>query len=278
LRHLHSVLAPSVPLVLWDNGSRDDTVAAVQATYPDVIVQHHSENLGVAAGRNAAAALAIARLDPTHLVFLDNDVRVEPGFVDALLAPFVRDARVGQTQAKLRFLDDPQRLNDGGGCRINFVLGSTEPVGYGELDRGQYDAIRPCVACGGAMMVRRDVFEELGGFDTDFGATGPEDLDFSLRLAKAGYRALYVPAAVAYHEVSHTYGRGYGEHYARLKARNWLRFLRRHASPVQQVGFFAIGAPYRAARLIVREGRRRNLGAIRGALRGLLDFVRAGRA
>jgi GT2 family glycosyltransferase len=60
-------------------------------------------------------------------------------------------------------MHDRARLNDGGGARINYLLWRTTPVGYGELDRGQYDRVRECVSCGGAMMVRRDVFEELGG-------------------------------------------------------------------------------------------------------------------
>jgi GT2 family glycosyltransferase len=274
LEHLYADSAVPFRVLVWDNGSGDGTIEAVRAAYPEVVGHQHSENLGVAGGRNAAAKLAIRRLDPTHLLFLDNDIVVEPGFVSGLLEPFLSDDRVGQTQAKLRFMGDRERLNDGGGCRISFVLGRTVPVGYGEIDRGQYDAVTPCVACGGAMMVRRELFEQLGGFDTGYGHAGPEDLDFSLRLAKAGHRALYAPAAVGYHEVSHTYGKGYGEQYARLKARNWFRFMRRHASVAQQLGFFLVGAPYRVARLVVREARRRNLGAIRGLVRGAIDSVR----
>ena len=94
---------------------------------------------------------------------------VEPDFVSALFQPFLDDETVGQTQAKLRFMDDKRRLNDGGGCNINFVLGQTVPVGYGEIDKGQYDTVKECVACGGAMMIRADLFQQIGGFDSGFG-------------------------------------------------------------------------------------------------------------
>lgn len=278
LRCLASLLAsegPPFQTVLWDNGSQDGTAQAVRAAFPEVLVHRHPSNLGVASGRNAGAELALKTWNPTHLLFLDNDMLVERGFVGALLKPFSEDNRVGQTQAKLRFMHDRDRLNDGGGAQISFLLWRIRPVGYGEIDRGQHDTIRRCTACGGAMMVRSDIFQQLGGFDPKFDPFGPEDLDFSLRLQEADYQALYVPQAVAYHVVSHTFGQGYGEDYARHKARHWFTFMRRHASPFQQLGFFLVGAPYLAIRVILREGRKGNLGALRGLARGILDSSRA---
>lgn len=263
-----------VRILVWDNGSSDGTAAAIEQEFPQVTVHAHPNNLGVAMGRNEAARLAVELFQPAFLLFLDNDMLVEPGFVAALQRPLLQDERVGQTQAKLRFMHDRARLNDGGGARINYLLWRATPVGYGELDRGQYDDVRECISCGGAMMVRTALFEELGGFDLTFNPFGPEDLDFSLRLQKAGYKALYAPQAVAYHTVSHTFGEGYSEAYARHKSRHWFHFMRRHASPLQQLGFFVLGAPYLAVQVILREGRRGNLGAIRGLLQGLLDLVR----
>jgi GT2 family glycosyltransferase len=261
------------PVLLWDNGSEDSTAESIRAEFPYVRVHEHPANLGVASGRNAAAALARELYDPRFLLFLDNDILVEAGFVQALKRVFDDNSRLGQAQAKLRLMDDRMRLNDGGGARVNFLLWQISPVGYGELDAGQYDIVKPCICCGGAMMVRAEVFRELGGFDTLFDPFGPEDLDFSLRLQKAGYGALYVPQAVAYHKVSHTFGEGYSEEYARHKSRHWFHFMRRHASPLQQLGFFLLGAPYLAVRVAVREGSKGNLGAVRGLFRGILDLV-----
>ncbi len=278
LRCLSSLLpskGPPFKVVLWDNGSEDGTAEAVRNAFPEVLIHHHASNLGVASGRNAAAELAITTFNPTHLLFLDNDMLLEPNFVNALLQPFLQDKNVGQTQAKLRFVHDRERLNDGGGAQINFLLWQITPIGYGEIDHGQYDISRKCIACGGAMMVRTDVFQLLGGFDAIFDPFGPEDLDFSLRLQKAGYSALYVPHAVAYHVVSHTFGKGYSETYARHKARHWVQFMRRHASLVQQLGFLFLGAPYLTVRVIVREGRKGNLRAFYGLIQGLLDFCKS---
>ena len=257
-------------VLIWDNNSRDDTLAAIKETFPDVSTHYSQSNLGVAGGRNASGTMAIRELGATHLLFLDNDIEVEAGFVKALYEPFEADAGLGQTQAKLRFMHDRGLINDGGGARISFVFWRVKPVGFGEPDRGQYDAPRPCISCGGAMMVRSDVFQQLNGFDPLFGPFGPEDLDFSLRLQKAGYKALYTPKAVGYHQVSHTYGEGYSEEYARHKSRHWLLFMRRHASPGQKIAFYLVGAPILAVQVFIREARRGNLRAFRALIQGLL--------
>jgi GT2 family glycosyltransferase len=257
-------------VLVWDNNSRDDTIAAIQETFPDVLTHFSQSNLGVAAGRNASATIAICELGATHLLFLDNDIEVETGFVRALYEPFEADTCLGQTQAKLRFMHDRSLINDGGGARISFVFWRVKPVGFGEPDRGQYDAPRPCISCGGAMMVRSDIFQQLNGFDPLFGPFGPEDLDFSLRLQKAGYKAMYTPRAVGYHQVSHTYGEGYSEEYARHKSRHWLLFMRRHASAGEKIAFYLVGAPILAVQVFIREARRGNLRAFRGLIQGLL--------
>ena len=274
LESLHASWERPSEVLVWDNGSKDGTAEAIAEAFPGVLIHSHDSNLGVASGRNAAAGLARDTFEPTHLLFLDNDMALEPGFVAALLRAFEEGPDVGQVQAKLLFMHDRSLINDGGGCRINFLTGETVPVGFNEVDRGQHDTVKPCISCGGAMMVRAEVFEELGGFDKRFDPFGPEDLDFSLRLQKAGYRALFSPEAVAYHAVSHTFGAGYSEDYARHKARHWISFLRRHGSPLQKLGFYLLGAPYLVVKVTVREARRGNLSAVRGIFRGILDFSR----
>ena len=262
-----------VRVLVWDNGSSDGTVEAVRERFPDVLVHRSDENLGVASGRNAGAALAMDTWSPDFLLFLDNDLELEPEFVTELEAVLRDRPNVGQVQAKLRFMHDRTLINDGGGCRINFLTGDTVPVGIHEVDEGQHDRVKACISCGGAMMVRAELFEALGGFDSTFDPFGPEDLDFSLRLQEAGFEALFIPTAVAYHIVSHTYGSGYSAEYARHKARHWVTFLNRHGTWYQKVGFYVLGAPYVVARLLVREGRRGNLGAVAGIVRGLVDKV-----
>lgn len=268
-----------VRFLVWDNGSNDGTADAIRERYPEVHVHWNPVNLGVASGRNGAAKLAMELFDPEFLAFVDNDLVVTDGYLDALLQPMLDDPRVGQTQAKLRLLAQPHLVNDGGGCQVSFWRGLTRPIGMGEVDRGQYDEPRPCISGGGAMMVRAALFRELDGFDPIFDPVGPEDLDFSLRLQKAGHVALYTPAAMAYHEVGHTYSAGsYSQDYARIKARNWLKFMTRHATTVEKLGFYALGVPLITGRLFLREAARGNFGAITGSLAGIFEAARRSRS
>jgi GT2 family glycosyltransferase len=257
-------------VVIWDNGSDDQTEQSVRARYPAVLYHRHEANLGVASGRNAAAQLAIETWRPGYLLFLDNDMRVEPGLVERLVNPFSDDPQLGQTEAKIRMADKPDRLNAAGGSEIRFVQGTIKPVGYGERDTGQYDTRRECLPNGGAMMVRSDVFAMLGGFASDFDPYGPEDLDFSLRARQAGYRGLYIPEAVVYHDHRRSVeGGGFSANYTMNKTRHWLLLLRRHASPLQRLGFYLWGAPSGVLRVLRREVLAGNFAALKGLAAGL---------
>ena len=263
-------------VLVWDNGSSDDTGEAVTNAFPGVTLQRSHCNLGVAAGRNAAARLAISSWNPRYLLFLDNDLVLREGFVSTLRATLDAEMEVGQVQGKLLYLGEPGRINDGGGSRIVFWLGKTDPVGFKELDRGQCEQLAPCVSCGGAMMVRRQLFEQLDGFDEVFSPYGPEDIDFSLRLQALGYQAIYNPAAVALHAANHTWGKGdVSGDYARSRVTHWLKFLRRHATPSQRAAFYLAGAPLIGLRMVFRELARGNPRAILGSLKGIVRHLGA---
>lgn len=275
LRALNSLMCQldgKAGVLVWDNGSSDGTAPMVAQKFPEVVVCRSESNLGVASGRNAAAMEATKRWKPDYLLFLDNDLILREGFVAALIDRLDECRDVGQVQAKLLYLDEPSRINDGGGSRIIFWLGKTDPVGFKELDQGQFDAVKECVCCGGAMMVRREIFESLGGFDESFSPYGPEDIDFSLRLQASGHRAQYIPGAVALHAANHTWGKeGNSPTYARSRVRHWLHFMNRHANWLQKGGFYLLGAPLIAIRMMVRELLRGNPRALVGSIRGLLD-------
>lgn len=273
LESFEDVETPSYRIVVWDNGSTDGTEQAIRNRFPDVLVHRHPENLGVASGRNAAANLASKRFSPRFLFFLDNDTRVAPDVLTALIDPFAGDTSLAATAPKLKLLHDPERIDMAGGARIRYWLASMQGIGHGELDVGQYDAPMECVT-GGCVLVRTRIFHELGGFDPVFDPYGPEDLDFSLRATKAGYRCLYEPRALIWHDPTRTLEGGrYTENLVRYKARQWHVFLHRHASFGQRVAFYGLGVPFLLLRMVFREGRRGNLGAVRGVLRAIRDLL-----
>lgn len=260
---------PELRVLVFDNGSRDGTGAAIAAVFPHVPVERSPVNLGAAAGRNRAVAAVTERWTPDLLLFVDDDAEVHPNAVTALERPFREPGhdRLGATAAKIRFPGEPPRIYVAGGSRLRLWLGDTSPRGHGESDVGQYDRPEPCVPGAGCLMVRRTAFEDVGGFDPAFDPYGYEDLDFSLRLIEAGWRILYVPEALAWHERGHSFGTGrFTPLYAEVKRRNWMRFLRRHGSMAERIGFWTVGAPLRFTRAAARELRHGNLSAVAALL------------
>jgi len=273
LASFEHVREPTFRVVLLDNASGDGTLEAVNSAFPDVITHYSPENLGVASGRNTAAEIAIRELSPEYLFFLDNDMEVSPAVLSELTSVFRESDGIGQSTGKIMMLGDRERIYGAGGCYVDFTKGRTGHVGYGELDRGQYDQPHSCLPSGGCMLVKTDLFRDLHGFDAEFDPYGPEDLDFGLRARSAGYEGIYAPRAVIFHESTpgHTFEGGMSSSaYVSNKTRLWFRLMRRHASLRDWVVFGAWGAPTGVIRMITREAKRGNLLAMRGLLGGVV--------
>jgi GT2 family glycosyltransferase len=126
------------------------------------------------------------------------------------------------------------------------------------------------------MMIRSEVFRDVGGFDLIFNPYGPEDLDFVFRVRKAGWRTRYVADSVIYHELlpSRTFEKGsYSEIYARNRVRHWLIFLGRHGSVLQKLVFWVFTAPLLLLRVVFRELLSGNSKGIAGLFKGGFSYI-----
>jgi GT2 family glycosyltransferase len=184
-------------VVMVDNGSDDGSVAWLRREHPETELLANPRNVGFAAGCNQGAHHGEC---PEIVVFLNNDLRVEPGFLRALLAPIVSGACQATTA---RMLDWEGRQLDSAGGGMNFH-GFGIQRGYREPDGPEWDTPRLTLfACGGAMAMEARLFQELGGFDETFFAYY-EDVDLGWRTWLAGHAIQYVPTAVCYHRHSST--------------------------------------------------------------------------
>lgn len=188
-------------VIVVDNASTDDSIAVARQAFPAVQVVVLPWNQGFAAAANAGARTAGGEV----LAFLNNDMRVAPDWLRALVAPLQAETEVACTGGLI--LDwEGTRVDFAGGV-LNFYGHGFQPA-YG-LPRAVVDLpsepVPVLFACGGAMAIRRAVFQESGGFDPDYFAY-MEDVDLGWRLWVLGYRVLFVPAAVAYHR-GHATGR-----------------------------------------------------------------------
>ncbi len=201
-RFLPSVLAtdyPDLEVVVADNASDDETAAWLAETHPEVAVVRHPDNLLFAGGNNRAVPATTGDL----VCFLNNDVEVPPGWLNPLVRAF-DDAGVVAAQPKLLQHGDRDQF-EYAGASGGFLDAYGYPFTRGRLfgtlepDTGQYDDARDVFwATGAALMVRRDAFLAVSGFDETFGMH-MEEIDLCWRLQRAGGRIRVEPASEVYH-------------------------------------------------------------------------------
>jgi len=210
LRWLHNCLSsvaktdyPNLDVYLVDNGSVDRSVDYVQKCFPWVKIIHHATNLGFAEGYNRA----IEKVKADYILLLNSDTEVlNQKWVKCLVDAAAADLRVAAVACKMVSMEDHSRLDSVGGMGIPFWRGFVD-IGKEEYDRGQYDSggFEPFSFCGGAALIKRDIFIRVGGFDGRFFLYN-EDVDFSWRLRLLGYRVGFATKAKVAHYFSGTAG------------------------------------------------------------------------
>ena len=201
--YLSSVAATDYPdyeILIADNASSDDTREWVQENFPGVRVVRLDENYGYCGGNNRAAKKATGDI----LLFLNNDVEVDPGWLTPLNDVFQNNPEVAVVQPKLRSHTNKEYFEYAGAAG-----GFLDKYGYPfcrgriletvEKDNGQYDEPTDIFwASGAAFAIRKDQFELMNGFDEDF-EFHMEEIDLCWRLWNRGYRVRYCPSSVVYH-------------------------------------------------------------------------------
>lgn len=177
------------------------------------------ENLGYGAGNNLAARGAKGEA----LVFLNPDTVVSPEALAGLVGP-LEDPSVGIVTARLRLLDDPDTLNSAG--NEVHLTGIAWAGAYGEPAASVSELKDVPFPSGAAMAIRRELFEELGGFTEEL-FMYQEDLELGWRVRLRGLRIVVNPAADVFHE--YEFGRHPAKHY--LLERNRLVFVLSSFSP-----------------------------------------------
>jgi GT2 family glycosyltransferase len=181
-----------------ENASREFSADEVARLVPGGHYVRSPANLGFAGGcnlgaresRGAAAAFAL---------FLNNDCVIAPDALAAMVRVAETDPAVGIVGAKILQAAAPGRL-ESVALRVDRRGGRVHSTGLGETDCGQYEGLIDVTAVSGAaMLVRRALWERLGGFDERYFAYF-EDVDLCLRARRAGWTVRAAPRAVVWHK------------------------------------------------------------------------------
>jgi GT2 family glycosyltransferase len=188
-------------VIVVDDDSDDGSVDLVESRYPGVELVVNRRNRGPAAAKNTGAGVARSEF----LAFLDNDVELHPHWLSTMLAGITRpEDDLGACASHILLNGYGSMLNSTGGM-IN-LLGYAWDRGIFMQDSDTYSySPKVMYACSAAMMARKRVFDEVGGFDERFRYLF-EDADLGWRMNIYGYRVAYEPRAIVKHMLSSTMG------------------------------------------------------------------------
>ncbi len=204
-------------IIVVDNGSRDGSAEMVAAEFPRARLVRNDRNRGFCAANNQGIALARGR----YVALLNNDAEADPRWLEALLGAFAAGGDIGMAASKILVWENRRVIDKAG--HLIYPDGQNRGRGAGETDCGQYDRVEETAWPDGcAAMYRKDMLDALGGFDEDFFAYA-DDAELGLRARLAGWRCLYIPAAVVYHHLGSTLGRFSAERLVLIERnRVWL--------------------------------------------------------
>lgn len=190
-----------VDLIVADNGSTDGSVAWLRKNHPEVKVIELGENFGFAEGYNRA----INQTRYPFTLLLNSDVEVTEGWWQPLLKFMEDNPDVGAAQPKIRSYHNREMFEYAGAAggyldRLGYPYCRGRLFDSIEKDEGQYDGAPADIvwASGAALIVRTDLYLNLGGLDPKFFAH-MEEIDLCCRMQIAGYRVCAISDSVVYH-------------------------------------------------------------------------------
>lgn len=230
LESLQHVTYPRFRLLVVDNGSSDDTVAAIRQQHPHVQVIEAGRNLRFAGGNNLGLREVLSQGDDFALL-LNNDTIVAQDFLDHLVAEAQKDDSVGLVGSKILYHDRPGVIWFAGGV-IKPAWGYVRHFGLRQVDDGRFDRIREVsFLTGCCLLIRSAVIEKVGLLDEGYYLYS-EDADYCLRAQRAGYKLIYAHQARIFHKVSSSTGGAYNLKKWIQRYRSLFRLVCKHTSPL----------------------------------------------
>jgi GT2 family glycosyltransferase/glycosyltransferase involved in cell wall biosynthesis len=215
-------------VIAVDDGSTDAVPEVLEHFRARITVIANEDNRGFVAACNRGAAAARA----PFLVFLNNDTLVPDGWLDRLLETARAFDDAGAVGAKLVFPDGS--IQEAGGI----VWNDGSAVNYGrwdDPDAPQYNFVREVDYCSAAcLLVRRDLFERLGGFDIRYAPAFYEDTDLCFGLRDMGYAVYYQPRCEIVHCEGATAGSDPDLGFKRYQRINRTKFAEKWHAPLSR--------------------------------------------
>lgn len=215
-------------VIVLDNSSTDGSVDAIQDVFPSVSIISLERNLGYAGNNNVGIEIALT-MGAEWIFILNEDTYQAPDCISRLVEAGNSQGRVGILGPLVYHANEPAVIQSAGGKLDRgwraWHLGQNEP------DQGQFSGLHPVDWVSGcAILVRRDVIEQVGPLDVCFFYYW-EETDLCVRASKGGWIILNVPQAKLWHKgVQRDYRPGPNVTY--YSTRNHFLLLAKHRAPL----------------------------------------------
>jgi len=264
LQSLRNISYAETEVLVVDNGSQESPTP-LKEEFPEIRLLKSDKNLGFAGGNN----LGMQYAKGDFFLLINNDVEVDPNFLEPLVSAMQAHSEVGIISPKIVYHYAQDTIQYAGGKAINLMTGRGSFVGSKAKDDGAFDTSGYTeLAHGAAMMIRREVVEKVGMMP-DFYFLYYEELDYCEAVKKAGFQLWYEAGSRILHKESMTVGK-----LSPLKSyymnRNRVAFMRRHAQGWKKsfsiFWFMLISLPSQTLRYLLQGQRELILPMFRGAI------------
>ncbi len=196
---------PNFEIIFVDNCSQDDSVDFVKKHFPDVKIVQNDQNYLFAKGNNEGLKIVKGK----YVCVINNDVEVDPGFIEPIIAAFEKNGQLAAIQPKILAMQQRDFLEYSGACG-GFIDWLGFPFVRGrifrtiEKDEGQYDQPTGLFwASGACIFLRKSALDAVGVFDEDF-ELHMEEIDLCWRLRLHGWDIAAIPQSRIWHFVGGT--------------------------------------------------------------------------
>ncbi len=273
LRSLSKISYKNKIITLVDNASTDGSIEAFKGEFPTLNIIENDGNLRYAGGNNVAIRNGLKGKASLFLI-LNNDTIVKDNFLDFLVKTSESDKNIGIVVPKIYYHEEMGKIWYAGGY-VNFATGNIYHRGLRKTDTEGFDKREEVdYATGCCMLIRREVFEKIGLLDENYFIYG-EDVDFSFRATRSGYKIVYEPQSFIWHKVTSATGGGLTTFKIQHRIRSNFRFFSDYAKWYHWITIIPI-VFLRTMFFILGRVIRRDIKSVNAARKGFSDSIKNG--
>jgi GT2 family glycosyltransferase len=275
LTSLAKICYPNAEVIVVDNGSQDDSGARLRREFPSVTHIRSEKNLGFTGGNNLGIDHAMKN-GCDHVLLLNNDTIVTRSFLEPLVERLESADDIGAVSGKIYYA----RQALGGKENVIWYAGSFQKwhTGYHhsgvlEVDTGKFDVARDVAYASGCLMLMRgELIRKIGGLSEEYFIYW-EEADWCRRAQKLGYRSVYEPRSVIYHNFRSALLGHETPFHMYMQYRNAFIYARKHYRGLEKLRYWLFYPIYIAYRIYL-DIKVKNWKAARAAVWGVLDYFK----